>query len=88
MQLRLKDAQDGAEPTAASVSVSNLYRLADLFPLHRTALVAQAQGVVASVGDTLKRAPFAFGTLLSSARLDESDKGIKQARRRLQLYSL
>lgn len=67
--MRMKEEQDGAEPSASSVSAHNLFRLLSLVDdasvvetmtdrLHRT---IKAGGVI------LQRAPHALGTLVSAA---------------------
>ncbi|CAD6586378.1 MAG: hypothetical protein CYPHOPRED_003528 [Cyphobasidiales sp. Tagirdzhanova-0007] len=76
--IRLKEYQEGAEPAAAAVSVSNLYRLAHLFYDETEEYEEKARATVGSASSLLERAPFVMGTLASNAMLDEDIKGIKQ----------
>ena len=83
LQLRLKDAQEGAEPSGACISIANLYRLADLFPKEASTFVEQARKTVSTIQGLMSRAPVAIGSGVSAARLDEKHQGIKQVRSQL-----
>lgn len=76
----MKEVQEGAEPTAAAVSVSNLYRLAHLIDAKDNEYTEKASATVGTAGQLLQRAPYAGGTLVSNALLDEDARGIKQVR--------
>lgn len=68
--------QDGAEPSAVSVTLSNLQRLAHFAEDHHTAFNDKAKSILASNGQLLKQAPHAMGTMVSNALMGE--KGYKQ----------
>ncbi|KAI1788099.1 hypothetical protein LXA43DRAFT_1161917, partial [Ganoderma leucocontextum] len=74
--VRMKDAQDGSEPSAVSVTLSNLQRLAHFAEDHHTAFDDRAKSILASSGQLLKQAPHALATMVSNALMGE--KGYKQ----------
>lgn len=74
-QVRLKDSQDGAEPSASGVALSNLYRLGAYFD--DTPYAPKTAGVLRASGDLLGRAPFAVGTTVGGMWLG---RGFKQVR--------
>ncbi|PIL27795.1 hypothetical protein GSI_10948 [Ganoderma sinense ZZ0214-1] len=74
--VRMKDAQDGAEPSAASVTLSNLQRLAHFAEDQHTAFNDKARSILASNGQLLKQAPHAMGTMVGNALMGE--RGYKQ----------
>ncbi|WVF67216.1 hypothetical protein IAT40_001964 [Kwoniella sp. CBS 6097] len=59
--IRMKDAQDAAEPSATSVSVHNLSRLSLLASNQYDAYEKKAEETYLSVGEELKKFPRAFG---------------------------
>ncbi|OCF34161.1 cold-induced thioredoxin domain-containing protein [Kwoniella heveanensis BCC8398] len=59
--IRMKDAQDAAEPSATSVSVHNLSRLSLLASNQYDAYEKRAEEIYLSVGEELKQFPRAFG---------------------------
>ncbi|KAH9948039.1 hypothetical protein B0H21DRAFT_735904 [Amylocystis lapponica] len=65
--VRVKDAQDGAEPSAASVTLANLQRLAHVAEDRRAAYGAQARSVLAAHAQLLGAAPFVLGTMVGAA---------------------
>ncbi|KAI0711527.1 hypothetical protein C8Q76DRAFT_622913 [Earliella scabrosa] len=67
--IRMKDAQDGAEPSAVSITLSNLQRLAHFAEDNHAAYTEKAQSIVASNGQLLKQAPHALGSMTSAALL-------------------
>lgn len=70
--------QDGAEPSAASITLSNLQRLAHFAEDNHTAFSDKARSILASNGQLLKQAPHALGTMVSNALMGE--RGYKQVR--------
>ena len=73
--LRLKEDNDGAEPSANSIAVRNLARLGAL--LHRDDWLALARRTARAFGPQLERAPLAMPQMLASAGwLDGSPKQI------------
>ncbi|KAL7283967.1 hypothetical protein ACG7TL_001239 [Trametes sanguinea] len=74
--IRMKDAQDGAEPSAVSVTLSNLQRLAHFAEDKRADYTEKARSVLASNGQLLSRAPYALASMVSAALLE--DKGYMQ----------
>jgi hypothetical protein len=62
--LRLKEDSDGAEPSANSVAVRNLARLAEL--LHRDAWRGQAKRVARAFAPQFERAPAAMPQMLAA----------------------
>lgn len=74
--LRLKDAQDGAEPSAASVALHNLQRLAIMASNHYEPWHRKAEEAYACNEAMLKRAPHAFAT--SVAALMDQQRGYKE----------
>ncbi|WVQ94810.1 hypothetical protein IAU59_001893 [Kwoniella sp. CBS 9459] len=59
--IRMKDAQDAAEPSATSVSVHNLSRLSLLASNQYEVFEKRAEDTYLSVGEELKKFPRAFG---------------------------
>jgi uncharacterized protein YyaL (SSP411 family) len=75
----MKEYQDGAEPAANSVSISNLFRLSEFFADQAEEYSSKANALVQTVSDVLlQRAPHGAGTALASARLSQ---GMKQVRK-------
>ncbi|KAF8592308.1 hypothetical protein K439DRAFT_1524915 [Ramaria rubella] len=74
--IRLKDSQDGAEPSALSVSVSNLYRLSNLITSEGSKFKTKAERTLASQSNMIERAPYALGTMVASAPIGV--RGAKQ----------
>lgn len=74
--LRLKDAQDGAEPSAASVALHNLQRLSIMASNHYEQWHRKAEEAYACNEAMLKRAPHAFAT--SVAALMDQQRGYKE----------
>ncbi|TBU27045.1 hypothetical protein BD311DRAFT_866380 [Dichomitus squalens] len=74
--VRMKDAQDGAEPSAVSVAVSNLQRLAHFAEDNHSAFTEKTTSTLASNGQFLKQAPHALAYLVSAALTGE--KGYMQ----------
>ncbi|KAH9932269.1 Six-hairpin glycosidase-like protein [Fomitopsis serialis] len=69
--IRMKDAQDGAEPSAASVTLSNLYRLTHIAEDYHTEFAKKASSVLQSNAQLLEHAPFALGAMLANAMVHE-----------------
>lgn len=74
--VRLKDVQDGAEPSASGVTLSNLLRLGAVFDNRREGYGEIAEGIVESSGEMLVRGGQALGTTVAGMWL--LDKGFKQ----------
>ncbi|KAI0074994.1 hypothetical protein K474DRAFT_1709403 [Panus rudis PR-1116 ss-1] len=74
--IRMKDAQDGAEPSASSVTLSNLNRLSHFADNRHGEYHAKADSIVKANAQILKQAPFALANMVSGAML--SLKGYKQ----------
>ncbi|KAI0634762.1 hypothetical protein C8Q77DRAFT_1103957 [Trametes polyzona] len=74
--IRMKDAQDGAEPSAVSITLSNLQRLAHFAEDRHMEYNEKAKSVLASNGQLLSRAPFALASMVSAAMMAE--KGYMQ----------
>ncbi|GJE86611.1 thioredoxin domain-containing protein [Phanerochaete sordida] len=74
--VRMKDAQDGAEPSAASISLYNLHRLAHIAEDRHAQYHERAAGVLRTHGQLLEHAPFALATMLSAALL--AQRGLRQ----------
>ncbi|KZT07968.1 uncharacterized protein LAESUDRAFT_698029 [Laetiporus sulphureus 93-53] len=74
--VRMKDAQDGAEPSAVSVTLSNLQRLAHFAEDKHKEYTEKAQSILTSNGQLLEAAPFALATIVSAAMARQ--KGYKQ----------
>jgi len=73
--LRLKVEDDGAEPSASSITVRNLARLGSL--LHQEESLTLARRTARAFGPTLERSPLAMTQMLvSAAWLDGSPKQI------------
>ncbi|KAI0938399.1 hypothetical protein AcV5_000091 [Taiwanofungus camphoratus] len=74
--VRMKDAQDGAEPSAVSVTLSNLQRLEHFAEDRHAEYQKKAKSVLASNAQLLGAAPYALATMVSAALL--AQKGYKQ----------
>ncbi|KAI0336630.1 hypothetical protein GY45DRAFT_1315214 [Cubamyces sp. BRFM 1775] len=74
--IRMKDAQDGAEPSAVSITLSNLQRLAHFAEDRHAAYNEKAKSILASNGQLLSQAPFALASMVSAAMM--ADKGYMQ----------
>lgn len=74
--VRLKDSQDGAEPSALSVSLSNLYRLSSLVTVEEYDLKSKAERTLSSQSSMLAKAPYALGMMVGAAKLGM--KGMKE----------
>ncbi|KAI0747133.1 hypothetical protein C8Q80DRAFT_1179544 [Daedaleopsis nitida] len=74
--IRMKDAQDGAEPSAASVTLSNLQRLAHFAEDRHATYNEKAQSIVVSNGQLLKKAPHALASMVAAGLM--ADKGYMQ----------
>lgn len=74
--VRMKDAQDGAEPSAVSVTLYNLNRLAHFAEDRRTEYLEKAKSIVSSNSQLLEHAPFALATMVSAALV--AQRGYKQ----------
>ncbi|KAI0790477.1 hypothetical protein C8Q75DRAFT_717233 [Abortiporus biennis] len=78
--IRMKDTQDGAEPSSTSITYMNLCRLSYFIenPSDRTAYISKAESILKSheVGQLLPQAPFVFGTLV--ADLISVEDGMRQ----------
>ena len=71
--------QDGAEPSAASVTLSNLNSLSHIAEDQHKEYQAKAQSIMKSNSQLLNAASFAVATMVSSTMV--ADKGYKQVRR-------
>ncbi|EKM56969.1 uncharacterized protein PHACADRAFT_92450 [Phanerochaete carnosa HHB-10118-sp] len=65
--VRMKDAQDGAEPSAVSVTLYNLNRLAHFAEDRHGEYREKAQSILRSNSQLLEHAPFALATMVSAA---------------------
>lgn len=74
--VRLKDSQDGAEPSALSVSLSNLYRLSSFITSEEYDLKSKAERTLSSQGSMITRAPYALGMMVGAAEMGV--KGMKE----------
>ncbi|ORZ20617.1 spermatogenesis-associated protein 20 [Absidia repens] len=74
--LRMKEEQDGAEPSINAVSASNLIRLAHLLTSKTDTYMAMAKTTIESFQLGLSKFPFALPALVSSFLL--MDKGVKE----------
>ncbi|KAI0694518.1 hypothetical protein BC835DRAFT_1406417 [Cytidiella melzeri] len=70
--VRMKDAQDGAEPSAASVTIYNLQRLAHFAEDRHVEYREKAESILRSNSQLLDQAPFALATMVSGAMLSEN----------------
>lgn len=70
--------QDGAEPSAVSVTLANLQRLAHLAEDRHAEYNTKAKSILSSNGQLLTRAPFALASMVSAAMM--ADKGYMQVR--------
>ncbi len=75
--------QDGAEPSAVSITLANLQRLAHLAEDRHADYNAKAKSILSSNGQLLTRAPFALASMVSAAIM--ADKGYVQVRSRFML---
>lgn len=71
-----ESAQDGAEPSAVSVTLSNLQRLEHFAEDRHAEYQKKAKSVLASNAQLLGAAPYALATMVSAALL--AQKGYKQ----------
>jgi uncharacterized protein YyaL (SSP411 family) len=83
--VRLKDSQDGAEPSALSVSLSNLYRLSSFITLEEYDLRSKAERTLSSQSQMLHRVPYALGMMIAAAEM--GSRGMKEVRRIIFLIS-
>ncbi|WVR09254.1 hypothetical protein IAU60_006319 [Kwoniella sp. DSM 27419] len=74
--IRMKDAQDAAEPSATSVSVHNLSKLSLLDSSQYEAYEKKAEETYLSVGEELKQIPRAFG--YSACGLMDLERGYRE----------
>ncbi|GJJ13380.1 hypothetical protein Clacol_007633 [Clathrus columnatus] len=74
--VRLKDNQDGAEPSALSVSLSNLYRLASLITDEEYDLKSKAERTLSSQSNMIAKAPYALGMMVGAAEM--GTRGMKE----------
>ncbi|EMD34674.1 hypothetical protein CERSUDRAFT_86096 [Gelatoporia subvermispora B] len=74
--VRMKDPQDGAEPSAQSVAFWNLQRLSHFAEDRHGAYQEKARGVLETDAQILGQAPYALAAMVSGALLAE--KGLKQ----------
>lgn len=74
--VRMKDAQDGAEPSAVSITLYNLNRLAHFAEDRHVEYQAKAQSILRSNSQLLEHAPFALATMVSAALIAE--RGYRQ----------
>ncbi|WWD20961.1 hypothetical protein CI109_105439 [Kwoniella shandongensis] len=74
--VRMKDAQDAAEPSAISVSVHNLSRFSLLISNEYDQYEKKAEETYLSIGEELKQMPRAFG--YSVAGLMDLEKGYRE----------
>ena len=65
--LTMPSNKDGAEPSAASVTLSNLYRLAHVAEDNHTSYLAKAESILQSNAPVLTQAPYALATMVSAA---------------------
>lgn len=70
--------QDGAEPSAASVTLSNLQRLAHFAEDRHAAYTEKAQSIVSSNGQLLTKAPHALASMVAAALM--AGRGYRQVR--------
>ncbi|KAI0088897.1 hypothetical protein BDY19DRAFT_890358 [Irpex rosettiformis] len=74
--IRMKDAQDGAEPSAVSVTLYNLQRLAHFAEDRHAEYQAKADSILRSNSQLLEHAPFALATTVSAGMV--ADSGYRQ----------
>ncbi|KAF8524565.1 hypothetical protein BU17DRAFT_42830 [Hysterangium stoloniferum] len=74
--VRLKDSQDGAEPSGLSVSLSNLYRLSSLIASEEYDLRSKAERTLSSQSQMILRAPHALGMMVAAAEM--GSRGMKE----------
>ncbi|THH30560.1 hypothetical protein EUX98_g3628 [Antrodiella citrinella] len=74
--IRMKDAQDGAEPSAVSVTLYNLNRLGHFAEDRHTEYKTKGDSIIKSNSQILGRVPSALATLASAAAVGEH--GMKQ----------
>ncbi|KAI0674624.1 hypothetical protein C8Q78DRAFT_1067592 [Trametes maxima] len=65
--IRMKDAQDGAEPSAVSVTLSNLQRLAHFAEDKHVTYTEKAKSIISSNGQLLSHAPHALASMVGAA---------------------
>ena len=70
--------QDGAEPSAVSVTLYNLNRLSHFAEDRHEDYQAKAQSVLRSNAQLLEHAPFALATMVSAVMV--AQRGYKQVR--------
>ena len=76
--LTSRTEQDGAEPSAVSVTLYNLNRLAHLTEDRHTEYQEKAKSILNSNSQLLENAPFALATMVSAALI--AQRGYKQVR--------
>ena len=76
--IRMKDAQDGAEPSAVSVTLHNLNRLSHFAEDRHAEYKDKADSTVKANSQILEKAPFALATMISAAMV--AQRGLKQVR--------
>ncbi|KAI0646619.1 hypothetical protein C8Q79DRAFT_963600 [Trametes meyenii] len=64
--IRMKDAQDGAEPSAVSVTLSNLQRLAHFAEDNHVTYTEKAKSIISSNGQLLSHAPHALASMVGA----------------------
>lgn len=64
--------QDGAEPSAASITLYNLQRLEHFAEDRHAEYQDKAQSILKSNSQLLEQAPFALGTMVSAGLIGES----------------
>ena len=69
--LRMKDAQDGAEPSAASVTLANLFRLSHIAEDAHAEYEKKAESILRANATLLEHAPFALGAMVGNALVRE-----------------
>ncbi|KIJ57162.1 hypothetical protein M422DRAFT_23262 [Sphaerobolus stellatus SS14] len=67
--VRLKDSQDGAEPSALSLSVSNLFRLSGFITEEEYDMRSKAERTLTSQVAMIERAPHALGMMVGAAQM-------------------
>ncbi|OCH88385.1 hypothetical protein OBBRIDRAFT_734556 [Obba rivulosa] len=74
--VRMKDPQDGAEPSAQSVSFYNLQRLSHFAEDRHAAYQEKARGILEADAQVLGQAPYALATMVGG--MLAAEKGLKQ----------
>jgi len=67
--VRLKDSQDGAEPSTLSLAVSNLYRLSGYITEEEFDMKSKAERTLTSQIALIERAPHALGMMVGAAQM-------------------